>query len=90
MRNLTQGIVAFSAIFLTCVAGALHMSWWAALAGACVLVLVSICSHSAAHRALGFREIAPAILYSTSALNALTIASAALVAGRVIGWVWGA
>ena len=45
MRGPAQDFLAFMTIFATCVAGILHLSWWAALVGACVLALISISNH---------------------------------------------
>jgi hypothetical protein len=89
MRNRTQGVLAFATIFATCVAGILHYSWWAALAGGCVLALISISNHPLAYRALGGGQSVAGVLLFSSFFNAAVISAAALAAGRAIGWAWG-
>jgi hypothetical protein len=53
MRTRVQDVVAFATIFGTFYAGILHLAWWAALAGACALALISIHNHRVAYRASG-------------------------------------
>ena len=85
------GVLAYAAILLTCMAGILHTSWWAACAGASVLALVSMADPQGSHayfaRAGG--RIAPAALFVSTALNATAAASASYVLGRTIAWFWG-
>jgi hypothetical protein len=89
MRTPAQGFLAFSTILATCIAGILHLSWWAALAGACVLALISMSNHPVAYRALSGSATASGTLFFSSAFNATIISAAALVSGRTIGWAWG-
>jgi hypothetical protein len=89
MRNPMQGVLAFATILAICVAGILHYSWWAALAGGCVLALISISNHAFAYRALGGGELTAGALLFSSFFNAAVISAAALAAGRTIGWAWG-
>jgi hypothetical protein len=89
MRPPARDVLAFATILATCVAGILHLSWWAALAGACVLALISISNYPVAYRALSSSASTPGTLLFSSAFNASIISTAALVAGRAIGWVWG-
>jgi hypothetical protein len=89
MRNRTQGVLAFAAILATCTAGLLHLTWWAALAGACVLALISMSNHHSAYRALSGGEGTAGVLLFSSLFNATIISAAALSAGRMLGWAWG-
>lgn len=88
IRN-RQSILAYAAILGTCTAGILHFSWWAFVAGACVLALISISNHSIAGRGLGATESAVGVLLFSSLLNATVTSAAALAIGRGIAWVWG-
>jgi hypothetical protein len=90
MRTRTYGVVAYVAILAICTAGVLHFSWWAFVAGACVLALISFSNHPIAYRALGGGEGAVSILLFSSLLNAAATAAAALMVGRLISWMWGA
>ena len=89
MRGPARDIFGFMTILATCVAGILHVSWWAALVGACVLALISISNYPVAYRALSNSATAPGTLLFSTAFNAGIISAAALVAGRTIGWAWG-
>lgn len=89
MRNRAQGILAYATILATCTAGILHFSWWVAVAGACVLALISISNHPIAYRALGGGEGALPVLLVSSLVNAIMTSAAALVIGRAIGWMCG-
>ncbi len=89
MRSPAQGFLAFATILAVCTAGILQLSWWALLAGACVLALISMSNHGVAYRAFGGMDGAGAILMLSSLLNASAISAAALMIGRGIGWFWG-
>jgi hypothetical protein len=89
MRSRAQGILAYATILATCTAGMLHLSWWAFVAGASILALISIYNHPVAIRALGGSETAPSALLLSSFVNAAMTSAAALVVGRAIGWIWG-
>ena len=89
MRNRVQDGLAFAALLGVCSAGLLHVSWWAAVAGACVLALISISNHPIAVRAGGSGEAPLATHILSSLLNAGMTSAAALAAGRIIGWLWG-
>lgn len=88
MRTRAQGALAFFIILATCVAGILHLSWWAALAGACALALISMSNHQVAYRALSGAG-ASGILVFSSLFNAFVTSAGALATGRFIGWAWG-
>lgn len=89
MRSRAQGFLAYATILATCIAGMLHFSWWAFLAGACSLALISISNHPIAQRALVGSEAPTATLMASSLLNAGATAAGALIAGRLIGAFWG-
>jgi hypothetical protein len=90
MRSRAQGILAFTAILAACLAGSLHLTWWTAVASACVLALISISNHALAARTLGTTgEDAVAILLASSMTNATVTALAAFAMGHGIGWLWG-
>jgi hypothetical protein len=89
MRSTAQGFFAFATILAVCTAGMFQLSWWALVAGACVLALISMSNHAVVYRSLGGGDGTGAILLVSSLLNASAIAAAALMIGRVIGWVWG-
>jgi hypothetical protein len=88
MRSRAQGVLAFATILTTCAAGILHLAWWAALAGACVLALISIHNHPITYRALGGATTS-GVLVVSSLLNATATCVAALIIGHGIGWMWG-
>jgi hypothetical protein len=72
-------------------AGLFHVTWWAAVAGACVLGLISLTSAFGSFARYGQAESAiglPVILLS-STLNAGAAAAASFALGRAIGWCWG-
>lgn len=89
MRSRSQGALAFVAILATCTAGIVHFSWWAAVAGACALTLISFYNHPQAYRAVGGGEDAVGVLLFSSFLNATLTSATALVVGRGIAWAWG-
>jgi hypothetical protein len=89
MRNSAQGFLAFATILAVCTAGIMQLSWWALVAGTCVLTLISVSNHAVTYRALGGAEGAGTILMLSSLLNASAISAAALLIGRGIGWLWG-
>jgi hypothetical protein len=82
---------AFVAILAVITAGTLHVSWWAVVAGGCVLALISLSSaHGsfARYDHVGSSIGLPAVLLSTT-LNAGAAATAAFLLGRFLGWFWG-
>jgi hypothetical protein len=82
------GLVVIAAI---CAAGLLHAPWWAGVAGACLLALVSLNVHRLeyARWAQSGDGVGQSSLLLTGALNAAAAAAAAFLAGRALGWVWG-
>ena len=90
MRTRAQGTVAFFAILATCSAGIMNASWWAFVAGACALALISIANHAfAGSGAAANGRPASITLLAASILNASAISGAALGIGRIIGTAWG-
>lgn len=82
---------AFVAIMAVTTAGILHLNWWALLAGACVLILISLTSSSGSFARYGHDGSSislPTILLSTT-LNAVVTATASFGLGRLIAWCWG-
>jgi hypothetical protein len=89
-RTPAQGLLAYAAILGTLIAGIHHMSWWAAVAGASVLALISISNHTFTYRALADGgDSTYTVLYFSSALNAAAISAAALGMGNAVGWLLG-
>ena len=91
MLQRAQGVVAYVALFASCVAGMLHLGWWLATAAACVLALISLFdTHLPYPRySSGGTVVGSSGLLLSSLLNAGTAASAAFVLGRAISWFWG-
>lgn len=83
-----QSALAFAILLATSVAGVFHAPWWAACAGACSLVLVSLGSQRTA-TVPQLRGISEPVLIIASILNAAAVASAALIFGHLARWVWG-
>jgi hypothetical protein len=85
--------LAFTTILAVCAAGIVQLSaplsFWAAVAGACILCLISMSNHSVARQALGGGDAVVGTLVLSSLLNAAMTSAAALIVGRGIGWVWG-
>ena len=91
MTERVRSALAYTTLLLTCIAGIVHASWWAASGGACLLVINSILSRQFATARHGIELGAPAdqTLALSSILNGAVIASAAFVLGKFAGWVWG-
>ena len=77
-------MLPFLIILATCVAGVLHAPWWAALAGACGLMLYSLTAHR--HMHAGIPE---PIVIASSAINGVWAAGGAFVFGIAARWFWG-
>ena len=91
MFHRPSDAVAFLTILAVCSAGALHVSWWTALAGMCVLVLVSL-NNNWRGRGLGLgsaRAVADPIQLAASLMSAAAISGAAFALGQFTGTVWG-
>ncbi len=90
MIDRPSNALAFFTLLAVCLAGLLHVSWWASLLGACVLILVSLNNH---WRAPAFRRSADAVPDSvqlaSSAFNAISVSVAAFAFGYGTGIIWG-
>ena len=91
MFDRPSNAVAFLTILAVCLAGAMRTSWWVALAGMCLLVLVSLNNR---WRARGFglggsSAITDPIQFAASIINAGVISGAAFALGQITGAVWG-
>lgn len=73
------------------VAGMMHAQWWAAVAGACILTLVSIMDRrersASPARVEGFAEGPFANIVTLA--NSSVAATAAFLLGRATAWLWG-
>ena len=79
---------AFLVLLATSCAGVLHAPWWAAVAGACSLVLISFANQ----RVMSYpqwRGVSEPVLIFSSVLNASAAASAVFLFGYVARWAWG-
>ena len=91
MFDRPSNAVAFLTILAVCFAGAMRASWWIALAGMCMLVLVSLNNR---WRARGFglggsSAVADPVQLAASIINAGVIAGASFALGQITGVVWG-
>lgn len=90
MFHRTSDALAFFVILAVCTAGALKLSWWAAVLGACALVLISLNNNwgrrASIHRA---RVISDPVQLAASSLNAVTISAASFAFGHLTVWAWG-
>ena len=91
MSERAHAVLAFSTLLITCVAGMLHANWWAACAGACGMVLISLVERQYAGNrySLLHRGISDPVLVLSSLLNGSVAAAAAFGFGHVTGWMWG-
>ena len=91
MFDRPSNALAFLTILAVCMAGALHVSWWAAFAGACALALVSLNNRWRA-RGFGFgssNAVADPVQLAASVINASVISGASFGLGQISGAVWG-
>ena len=91
MFDRPSNALAFLTILAVCFAGAMRASWWVALVGMCLLVLVSLNNR---WRVRGFglggvSAIADPVQFAASIINAGAITSASFVLGQITGAVWG-
>ena len=84
-------ILAFLTILFVCAAGALKLSWWAAVIGACSLILISLNNHWGRRSEVRARTraISDPTQLAASSLNAATVASASFAFGHLTAWMWG-
>lgn len=91
MRDHAVITLAYTAIVATIVAGTFAINWWAAVACAAVLALVSLTASFGAHSRYAYAGSAvstPAV-YTSTAINAASAAATAYLLGRTIGWLLG-
>jgi hypothetical protein len=82
--------LAFLTILFVCTAGALKISWWAAVLGACALVMISLHGRwNAPTRAVRARAVSDPIQLAASSLNGAAIAGASFAFGQATAWAWG-
>ena len=91
MFDRPSNALAFLTILAVCLAGAMRATWWIALAGVCLLLLVSLNNR---WRARGFglggvSAIADPVQFATSIINAVVIAGISFVLGQMTGAFWG-
>jgi hypothetical protein len=91
MRDRAILVIAYFAIVATIVAGTLAVSWWAAVACAAILALISLTASFGSHSryALAGSIISPPTVYASTAINAVSAAVTAYVLGRIIAWLLG-
>ena len=82
---------SFSAIFASCIAGALTLSPWAIVASAAALVIVATMRHQAHYTRYSTTANvgAQSMLLAASSLNALATSAIAFCVGRGIALLWG-
>jgi hypothetical protein len=87
----SQSFFGLVVIAATCAAGLLRAPWWAGVAGACLLTLISLNLHRLeyARWTQSSDAVGQSSLLVTGALNASAAAAAAFLAGRALAWVWG-
>jgi hypothetical protein len=87
----TPEILGFAAIFGVTIAGMLHAPWWAACAGASLLLIASLRLHQNVYARLaqGGSLTHQSLLALTSLLNAITASAVAFGLGWVVAWSWG-
>lgn len=82
-----QLAVAYGILLATCIAGVFHAPWWAAVAGACSLALMSLMVRTASVPQM--RTISEPVIVLASVLNAFAAASGVFIFGHVARWLWG-
>jgi hypothetical protein len=91
MFNRPADVCAFFTILAVCTAGAMRLPWWAALVGACCLILLSLYSAwgGRVHSRAAVRAVSDPVQFTASTLNGAAIAAAAFGIGHVTALVWG-
>ena len=89
MQDRAIAIPSYLTLIATCLAGIVHYSWWAALAGASALALISLLGRIPAERTPVVRtEPAEPIMSVASLMNAVAFSGAAYGFGQFTGWLW--
>ena len=91
MADRFRNLLVYLAILATTLAGATHMSFWTACAGASLLAALGVQGRDSAIAAGRPGMLLSSELTQLCAciLNASTIAAAAFAFGRLSGWFWG-
>jgi hypothetical protein len=91
MAERFRNLLVYTAILATMLAGVVHMSFWAALAGASLLAALGLHGRDSAIAAgrPGMMLGSELTQLFACILNAATIASAAFAFGRLLAWFWG-
>lgn len=91
MAERFQSVMAYLILILTCMAGIAHLSWWAACAGACALVLLSLFSRQLKSAPIAAHADHPSdmTLALSSCLNGSAAGFAAYMLGHGSAWLWG-
>jgi hypothetical protein len=84
-------VLAYLTILATTIAGIIQTSWWAALAGACILALVFMSErHGASTSPRGYAGLFDDPFASVMAfVNGSAAAASAFALGRLTSWLWG-
>jgi hypothetical protein len=85
MAEHSRDTFAFVVIFAVCLAGAFKQPWWAAAAGACILVILSLTQRWR----FATIEVPDSTQLAASSFNGVAIAGAAFGSGHGLGWMWG-
>jgi hypothetical protein len=85
-----QLAMAYLILLATCTAGVFQAPWWAAIAGACSLALVSLIAQKTVSLHVEMMSLGrePVLLFA-SLFNATAAACAAFTFGHVARWAWG-
>jgi hypothetical protein len=83
-------MLLFSILFLIGLAGLLHVSWWAAMAGGCILAIALIARHDDGVLAIPGIDAATwsAARIMSSGVTSTIATLAAFTSGRAIDWLW--
>jgi len=83
-------MLTFLIILSTSVAGALQSSWWAALAGACLLSLALVAEYrmAAARSPLGHDLTMEHVQALSAFISGSAAAAVAFLLGRAATWFW--
>jgi hypothetical protein len=84
--------LAFATIFAVGIAGAMKLSWWTAVVGACGLALISLL-HRWSTRPTVLRlspaRVPDSLQFAASTLNGVAAGGAAFMFGHVAATAWG-
>ena len=80
-------MLAYLIILSIAVAGMMHADWWAAVAGGCILALLTLVERRAANLPSSVQGD-PSGLTAFAFVNGLLAAGVAFALGRASGWIW--